>query len=358
MIIIRKALLLLLLFSLPLFMTNIYAQNDDGNFASEGPRKVAVFDPEGKIGDDILQIVREEISSVLVNRREYSVLERQLINKVLEENKFQGEGLVDASEISAIGRLMGADYVFISTINPLNNNYYMSCKMIEVATARIEKQSTGATQSGIYDIIQTTQFVVRRLLGENVVQQTVTVPDKPNTTAVPTNDWRSQTSYNSTKPSTTVKSNQKSSVILSTDRGCNIYSNNNLISLRDADALMSENPEALRYFRSAQKKMGIGGILTSFGWVSIFGGILADLLILENEGEYTGVGTAIGGAAGFVMIIPGLCIKGSARKNARRAVDSYNYNSGSAVGYTPSSPPIKFEAGFLPSGNVGLVMKF
>ena len=53
----------------------------------------------------------------------------------------------------------------------LGRNYYISCKMIEVATARIEKQSTGTTTAGINDIPQTTQYIVRRLFGEDVQQQ-------------------------------------------------------------------------------------------------------------------------------------------------------------------------------------------
>ena len=172
----KKSLLFILLFCSPLFMTSIYAQ--------EGPLKVAVFDPVGKVEEAIHQIVREEISSVLVNRKDYTVLERQLINKVLEENKFQGEGLVDESQVSEIGKIMGADYVFISTVTLLSDNYYLSCKMIEVATARIEKQFTGMTKSGFHDITHTTQFVVKRLLGENVTQQTVIVPGKQETAAV------------------------------------------------------------------------------------------------------------------------------------------------------------------------------
>ena len=164
MTIIHKSLLLLLLLCSPLIITNIYAQNE--------PLKVAVFDPVGEVEGTILQIVREEISSVLVNSKNYTVLERQLINKVLEENKFQGEGMVDESQISEIGKIMGADYVFISMITPLKDNYYLSCKMIEVATARIEKQFTGTTKSGIDDITQSTQYVVKHLLGENITQQT------------------------------------------------------------------------------------------------------------------------------------------------------------------------------------------
>jgi len=134
-------------------------------------RKVAVFDPAGKVEEALLEIVREEISSVVVNTTGYTVLERQLINKVLEENKFQESGLVNDEQVSDIGKRMGADYVFVTTISPLGGNYYISCKMIEVATARIEKQSTGTTTAGINDIPQTTQYIVRRLFGEDVQQQ-------------------------------------------------------------------------------------------------------------------------------------------------------------------------------------------
>ena len=39
-------------------------------------RKVAVFDPAGRVSDDIKEIVREIISSVVVNTADYEVLER------------------------------------------------------------------------------------------------------------------------------------------------------------------------------------------------------------------------------------------------------------------------------------------
>ena len=204
-----KSLLLLLLLCSPLIMTNIYAQNEESNLAQDGPLKVAVFDPVGKVEEAIRQIVREEISSVLVNRNGYTVLERQLINKVMEENKFQGEGMVDESQISEIGKIMGADYVFISMITPLKENYYLSCKMIEVATARIEKQFTGMTKSGIIDIPQTTQYVMTRLLVDNVKQQTVNAPNRSETAAVSSTTIPPETSSNSKKPVTT---NSKQSV--------------------------------------------------------------------------------------------------------------------------------------------------
>ena len=135
-------------------------------------RKVAVFDPAGTVNKDLLEVVREEISSSVVNYKGYTVLERQLINKVMEENRFQESGLVSDEQVSNIGRLMGADYVIVSTVSALGANYHISCKMIEVATARIEMQSTGTTISGMNDITQTIQNLVKRMFENNVRQQT------------------------------------------------------------------------------------------------------------------------------------------------------------------------------------------
>ena len=134
-------------------------------------RKVAVFDPVGTVEKALLEIVREEISSAVVNTQGYTVLERQLINKVLEENKFQESGLVNDEQVSDLGKLIGADFVFVTSISTLGNNYYISCKMIEVATARIDKQSTGTTTKGMNDVPQTTQSIVKRMFGENEQRQ-------------------------------------------------------------------------------------------------------------------------------------------------------------------------------------------
>ena len=77
-------------------------------------KKVAIFNPAGSVENStIKEIIREEISSIIVNTAGYTVLERQLIDKVLEENKFQLSGLVDDSQISEVGKRMGANIVFV-----------------------------------------------------------------------------------------------------------------------------------------------------------------------------------------------------------------------------------------------------
>ena len=143
-------------------------------------RKVAVFEPVGSSGNTIKEIVREEISYVVVNTVGYSVLERHMINKVLEENRFQASGLVDDTQIVEMGRLMGANLAFVSNVTPLGLNYHISCKLIDVQTGRIEKQNTTQTQRGTGDLTDAVRKTVTEMLGvitrANIMPRPAEVP--------------------------------------------------------------------------------------------------------------------------------------------------------------------------------------
>ena len=242
---------LCLLFFLTIYTIHVQAQVD---------HKVAVFDPVGTVDNALLEIVREEISSAVVNTTGYTVLERQLINKVLEENRFQESGLVSEVQISEIGKRMGADFVFVSTISPLGANYYISCKMIEVATARIDKQSTGTTTNGINDIPQTTQTIVKRLFIEDVRQSV-------------SNRQQEQTD----KPVQTTTSQKDTSTV------ANPASNNliqrNVITDKENDTYKVE----LNKITSSSKK---SNILFSVGGIGIATGIAATILLQKEYVEY------------------------------------------------------------------------
>ena len=115
-------------------------------------KKVAVFDPDCNDytikNNTAKTIIREEISTIIVRSKGFTVLERALINKVLEENKFQMSDLVDEAQISELGKMMGANYVFVTSMTPMgSSDYYLSFKLIEVATAKIEDQRTATTGS-------------------------------------------------------------------------------------------------------------------------------------------------------------------------------------------------------------------
>ena len=134
--------------------------------ATAQDKKVAIFDPAGSIPKSTRDIVREEISSVIVNTAGYIVLERTLIDKVLEENKFQSGGLVDDSQVGELGRMMGANFVLVTSLSIMENgNYYISCKMTDVLTSRINKQKTSQTLRGTNDLIDVVQTMAKEMFG-------------------------------------------------------------------------------------------------------------------------------------------------------------------------------------------------
>ena len=106
--------------------------------------KVAILDPviAGEKLTDGLQIsVREMISSAFVNYGDnYSIVERSLLDKVMQEANFSNSDAVDESQATRLGKLAGADKVVLSVVSRFDNRCMVSIKMINVETATIERQ--------------------------------------------------------------------------------------------------------------------------------------------------------------------------------------------------------------------------
>lgn len=166
----KNYVILILLLILTMGLSN--AQEDN---------KVAVFDPAGDVPANLKMMIREELSNSIVNTLGFTVLERELINKVLAESSFQMTGHVDDGQIGELGKKMGANYVCYATISPIGDNYYISCKMVDVKTAKIERQNTGITQNGLTDLFTVVSTVSRLMLQQQGVS------GKPTATNVKTN---------------------------------------------------------------------------------------------------------------------------------------------------------------------------
>ncbi|MDR1882077.1 MAG: hypothetical protein LBR26_04765 [Prevotella sp.] len=107
--------------------------------------KVAVFDPICDLPASTKNILREKVVGVIVSSPNYTAVERSLISKVMEESKFQAEGLVDETQQTELGRKAGANLVCIVMAVRLESDYYVSVKLVNLLTAQIEKQRTGQT---------------------------------------------------------------------------------------------------------------------------------------------------------------------------------------------------------------------
>lgn len=116
-----------------------------------GKPRVAIFDPAGtakNMDESMAVVVREMVSSAIVNTGKYNIVERSLIDRVLKEQKFSNSGAVDESQVSAIGKLAGADKVVLSVFTSAGSEKVMlSLKIIDVESASIEAQKTKVVTS-------------------------------------------------------------------------------------------------------------------------------------------------------------------------------------------------------------------
>ena len=129
----RKLFTLLLLF---LFTLSAMASMD-------GKLRIAVFDPStsGRSIDEGAKIaIREIISSTLVNTGLYDIVERSLLEKVMQEQSFSNSGAVDDSQMTEIGKLAGANKIVLTVASFTGGRCVVSIKIIDVMTASVDRQ--------------------------------------------------------------------------------------------------------------------------------------------------------------------------------------------------------------------------
>ena len=102
--------------------------------------RVAVIDFES-IGDDpnIGRGVTEIVRTELIKTGKYEVVERALLNKVLEEQKFQISDLVDPTKAVELGKLLGADLILTGSVVKIGTSYTINARFIDVRTGTAKK---------------------------------------------------------------------------------------------------------------------------------------------------------------------------------------------------------------------------
>ena len=326
-----------------MFASSLIAQDE---------KKIAVFDPVANIDNSIIEIVREEISSVVVNSKGYVALERQLINKVLEENKFQGSGLVGESQVSEIGKVMGADYVLVTTISTIGTNYYISCKIVVVATALIEMQATGVTKSGTNDLTTTTQFIVSSML----TSKAPTAREIAKTDIAETKEQKTETQPQSITATVTDNS-------VFTTQGGAVYCDGIKMEKARVLSLLDKTPGSKQRYLGGMSKRSTGtGLIVAGVALPIIGGGIGYLIPSEKterdgnnimQRKYNNWKTfaIIGAAAGAGVIVYGISLKSAGSKEVRGAIDTFS----SERKRSQSEPSLKLE---LKTDGVGLSYNF
>jgi len=111
----------------------------------QGKKKVAVIDFTDLEGgaSELGRYVSEQLTVDLVmDRKDFSVLDRANLQKILAEHKLTATGLVDPDNAKKLGQFAGVDALILGTVTPKNQSVGLTAKIITTDTAEI----VGATK--------------------------------------------------------------------------------------------------------------------------------------------------------------------------------------------------------------------
>ena len=116
------------------------ATNLAGQIKDQAKKKVAVVDFTGLDGgaSELGRYVSEQLTVDLVmDRKDFSVLDRANLKKILDEHKLTATGLVDPDNAKKLGQFAGVDALILGTLTPKNQTVSLTAKVITTDTAEI-----------------------------------------------------------------------------------------------------------------------------------------------------------------------------------------------------------------------------
>ncbi len=109
------------------------------SLSQESKTKIAVIefsDLNGNITEFGMYLSEELITRLFLTRK-FDVIERQLLNKVLSEQKLGVTGLIDDESAIAIGKLLGVDAIVSGTITDLGKSLKVNARIIATETGSV-----------------------------------------------------------------------------------------------------------------------------------------------------------------------------------------------------------------------------
>lgn len=119
-----------------------------GLLMAEEKANVAVLDFSAKnVSKNDADILADFFRSELIKTGKFNVLDRNRIQKIADEQRFQASGMTDVNTIVKIGKLINAQYVFVGSYSRLDTIFMLNIEMINVQTGRIEKSESKSVEN-------------------------------------------------------------------------------------------------------------------------------------------------------------------------------------------------------------------
>ena len=117
---------------------------------------IAVLDLD-QIGlsDQEATILTQRLTTKLISLNKYQVVERNNMDKILKEQKFQHSGCTDSECAVEIGQLLNTDFIILGSVNKFGSTYAVDARLIDVGLGK-SLISAEFSMKGEIDILLTT----------------------------------------------------------------------------------------------------------------------------------------------------------------------------------------------------------
>jgi len=97
------------------------------------------------------KMLAEWAISVLMDKKDYKVIERILLNQILKEQELSLSGAINQATLAKIGEIDGASHILFGTVGKIGEKYLLTLKIVEVNSAETIESYRGST--GKFDAI-------------------------------------------------------------------------------------------------------------------------------------------------------------------------------------------------------------
>jgi TolB-like protein len=118
-----------------LLLTNLPAQSGQNEILH-----VAVFNFEGKgISTAEAELLTDRFRGELVNTDSFIVIERSIMNQILDEHNLQMSGFTETSDAVQAGRILNVQKVITGSVGKIGATFSTNIKLIDVESAQIQR---------------------------------------------------------------------------------------------------------------------------------------------------------------------------------------------------------------------------
>jgi len=150
---------------------------------SNSENNIAVFELDGiDISTEQINTIRGKIQADLIDLKRYTVVEREQLDKIFEEQRLQE--LSKVSRVITIGHIAGVRFGIMGSAGKMDGEYFYSLKFVNIETGVVSKGKYISVPGSFSNFLNASTYAVKNLLGMAVDNKGVVKVNNPRVTKI------------------------------------------------------------------------------------------------------------------------------------------------------------------------------